>query len=262
MAAGQQTGTFRKLVDAFRRGHISRRQFLEASTALGVGFGVSTFMANSVVAGPGRNGFAFYQGADGTPSASPAAGAGAIPTAGMENVTRGEGGGNAVGTEEGPALGLIREREERDAVGKAGIEHIYNLDKVDFYYTVSAPLTEETWGYDDTLARVVRDGRKMARSQIWDKAERATAGSAVSASSTRQFWAAGSPMRASAATQRRCRAASPFAMAPLRTTNPGKPKPHRAERIGGMSWGGQSGSANLRVKRSSRIGALWLAAIA
>src|SRR5690606_22851786 len=75
---------------------------------------------------------------------------------GVITITRGEGGGNAVGTEEGPALGIIREREERAAVGKAGIEHIYNLDKVDFYYTVSAPLTEETWGYDDTLERVVR----------------------------------------------------------------------------------------------------------
>ncbi|MGI8484234.1 MAG: sugar-binding protein [Thermomicrobiales bacterium] len=75
---------------------------------------------------------------------------------GVITVTRGEGGGNAVGTEEGPALGLLRENEERNAVGKAGIDHIYNLDKVDFYYTVSAPLTEETWGYDDTLARVVR----------------------------------------------------------------------------------------------------------
>ncbi len=71
-------------------------------------------------------------------------------------MTRGEGGGNAVGTEEGPALGLLREDEERRAVGLAGIEHIYNLDKVDFYYTVSAPLTEATWGYDDTLERVVR----------------------------------------------------------------------------------------------------------
>lgn len=75
---------------------------------------------------------------------------------GVITITRGEGGGNAVGTEEGPALGLIREREERTAVGMAGIEHVYNLDKVDYYYTVSAPLTEETWGYDDTLARVVR----------------------------------------------------------------------------------------------------------
>lgn len=75
---------------------------------------------------------------------------------GVITVTRGEGGGNAVGTEEGPALGLLRENEERRAVSVAGIEHIYNLDKVDFYYTVSAPLTEQVWGYEDTLDRVVR----------------------------------------------------------------------------------------------------------
>jgi LmbE family N-acetylglucosaminyl deacetylase len=75
---------------------------------------------------------------------------------GVITVTRGEGGGNAVGTEEGPALGLIREREERAAVSHAGISHIYNLDKVDFYYTVSAPLTVETWDYEDALERVVR----------------------------------------------------------------------------------------------------------
>lgn len=75
---------------------------------------------------------------------------------GVITVTRGEGGGNAVGTEEGPALGLIREDEERRAVSSAGIEHVYNLDKVDFYYTVSAPLTIQTWDYEDTLARVVR----------------------------------------------------------------------------------------------------------
>lgn len=75
---------------------------------------------------------------------------------GVITVTRGEGGGNAVGTEEGPALGLLREAEERNAVGMAGIEHIYNLDKVDFYYTVSAELTADTWDYEDTLERVVR----------------------------------------------------------------------------------------------------------
>jgi hypothetical protein len=39
---------------------------------------------------------------------------------GVVTITRGEGGGNAVGPEEGPALGLIREGEERRAVGKAG----------------------------------------------------------------------------------------------------------------------------------------------
>ncbi|WP_029212030.1 sugar-binding protein [Arsenicicoccus bolidensis] len=75
---------------------------------------------------------------------------------GVVTVTRGEGGGNAAGPEEGPALGLLREAEERKAVGKAGITNIYNLDKVDFYYTVSEPLTAKVWGHDDTLARTVR----------------------------------------------------------------------------------------------------------
>lgn len=75
---------------------------------------------------------------------------------GVLTITRGEGGGNAVGTEEGPALGLLREGEERRAVGKAGITDIDYLDKVDFYYTVSDPLTREVWGHDATLAKVVR----------------------------------------------------------------------------------------------------------
>jgi LmbE family N-acetylglucosaminyl deacetylase len=75
---------------------------------------------------------------------------------GVITVTRGEGGGNAVGTEEGPALGLLREDEERRAVSVAGIEHVYNLDEVDFYYTVSAELTADTWGYEETLEKVVR----------------------------------------------------------------------------------------------------------
>jgi LmbE family N-acetylglucosaminyl deacetylase len=79
---------------------------------------------------------------------------------GVITVTRGEGGGNAVGPEEGPPLGLLREDEERRAVGRAGIRNIYNLDKVDFYYTVSAPLTRQVWGERDTLARVVRVVRK------------------------------------------------------------------------------------------------------
>ncbi|TYK44414.1 sugar-binding protein [Actinomadura decatromicini] len=75
---------------------------------------------------------------------------------GVLTVTRGEGGGNASGTEEGPALGLLREDEERRAVGKAGVTDIHYLDKVDFYYTVSTPLTAETWDHDKTLEKVVR----------------------------------------------------------------------------------------------------------
>ncbi|GIP35330.1 sugar-binding protein [Paenibacillus sp. J2TS4] len=84
---------------------------------------------------------------------------------GVITVTRGEGGGNAAGPEEGAALGIIREKEERNAVGKAGIEHIYNLDKLDFYYTVSAPLTEEMWGHDDSLEKAVRIVR-MTRPEL------------------------------------------------------------------------------------------------
>ncbi len=75
---------------------------------------------------------------------------------GVVTITRGEGGGNAAGPEEGPALGLIREREERAAVGGAGIDNVYNLDKVDFYYSVSAPLHQKAWNAKDTLRRLVR----------------------------------------------------------------------------------------------------------
>ncbi|MEV0383631.1 sugar-binding protein [Nonomuraea sp. NPDC050643] len=78
---------------------------------------------------------------------------------GVVTVTRGEGGGNAVGPEEGPALGLLREAEERTAVGKAGVSEVFNLDDVDFYYTVSAPLTDQVWG-GDTLEKVVRIVRR------------------------------------------------------------------------------------------------------
>jgi len=75
---------------------------------------------------------------------------------GVVTITRGEGGGNAVGPEEGPALGLLREGEERRAVAYGLVDDIFYPDKVDFYYTVSAPLTEELWGHESTLDKVVR----------------------------------------------------------------------------------------------------------
>ena len=75
---------------------------------------------------------------------------------GVITITRGEGGGNAVGPQEGPALGLIREREERAAVAKAGITDVYNLDEVDFYYTVSEPLTAQVWDHEEALGKAVR----------------------------------------------------------------------------------------------------------
>lgn len=82
-------------------------------------------------------------------------------TTSVITVTRGEGGGNAAGLEEGPELGLIREAEERTAAGHAGIENIYYLDKPDFWYTLSAPLTARIWDERDTLARLVRLIRRI-----------------------------------------------------------------------------------------------------
>ena len=71
-------------------------------------------------------------------------------------VTRGEGGGNAVGTELGPALGLRRENEDRVAHFRSGTVDIFNLDRVDFFYNTSAPLTQFFWGEDETLRRITR----------------------------------------------------------------------------------------------------------
>ncbi|MGW7517949.1 PIG-L family deacetylase [Streptomyces sp. NPDC054796] len=79
---------------------------------------------------------------------------------GVVTITRGEGGGNAVGPEEGPQLGLIRETEEREAVAHAGVRNVFYLDKPDFWYTLSAPLADKLWAVgenrQDTLERLVR----------------------------------------------------------------------------------------------------------
>src|SRR3954454_24815834 len=75
---------------------------------------------------------------------------------GVITITRGEGGGNAAGPEEGAPLGLLREAEERRAVARAGVSDVFNLDLLDFFYTVSSPLTEQVWGHDQTLEKIVR----------------------------------------------------------------------------------------------------------
>jgi hypothetical protein len=77
---------------------------------------------------------------------------------GIIMITRGEGGGNAVGTEIGPALGLRRENEDRSAHFRSGTVDIFNIDKVDFFFNQSAPETQFFWGHDDTLRRVTRGG--------------------------------------------------------------------------------------------------------
>jgi peptide/nickel transport system substrate-binding protein len=77
------TGRFQSLVDEFKAGGITRREFIERALALGVGFSVAAFVANAASAAPGRPraGWAVVN-QDGT--AGP-------PAVGMEGRTRGEG---------------------------------------------------------------------------------------------------------------------------------------------------------------------------
>ena len=75
---------------------------------------------------------------------------------GIIMVTRGEGGSNSVGNESGPDLGLRRENEDRASHVRTGTVDIFNIDKVDFFYNTSAPLTERAWDGEDTLRRIVR----------------------------------------------------------------------------------------------------------
>ncbi len=75
---------------------------------------------------------------------------------GVIQITRGEGGGNATGPETGTALGLRRENEDRVAHDRSGTLDMFYVDKVDFFYNQSAPLTEQLWDQNDTLRRVTR----------------------------------------------------------------------------------------------------------
>lgn len=75
---------------------------------------------------------------------------------GVIQATRGEGGGNAVGTESGTKLGLRRENEDRVAHRRSGTVDIFYLDRVDFFYNQSAPLTEKLWNHQKTLRRATR----------------------------------------------------------------------------------------------------------
>lgn len=65
--------------------------------------------------------------------------------------TRGEGGGNMVGTQYGSALGILREGELRECLGLMGIRHCFFLDRADFAYTESLAITLEKWGHEATL---------------------------------------------------------------------------------------------------------------
>lgn len=70
--------------------------------------------------------------------------------------TRGEGGGNMVGTQGGAALGALREAELRDCLATLGVRYSYFLDQLDWAYTESVAATFQKWGKEPTLERLVR----------------------------------------------------------------------------------------------------------
>ena len=75
--------------------------------------------------------------------------------------TRGEGGGNMVGTQSGAALGALREAELRDCLAILGVRYCYFLDQLDWAYTESVAATLEKWGKEQTLERLVRCVRAL-----------------------------------------------------------------------------------------------------
>lgn len=79
---------------------------------------------------------------------------------GVLTITRGEGGGNYLSDVEGDELGELREAEQRAALAQADVSELTYLDRLDFFYTASAPLTLQVWG-EDTLADVTVVIRRM-----------------------------------------------------------------------------------------------------
>lgn len=70
--------------------------------------------------------------------------------------TRGEGGGNMVGTHWGPSLGVLREAELRDCLAALGVRYAYFLDQLDWAYTESATATLQKWDRERALEHLVR----------------------------------------------------------------------------------------------------------
>ena len=75
--------------------------------------------------------------------------------------TRGEGGGNAVGTQSGPALGILREAELRSALARLGVRSAWFLDAEDFAYTEDLRISLEKWDHLERLQRLVRLVRSL-----------------------------------------------------------------------------------------------------
>jgi len=75
--------------------------------------------------------------------------------------TRGEGGGNMVGTQWGEALGILREAELKRCLETLGIDHCFFLDQLDWAYTESAAMTLEKWDREAAVEKLTRYIRAM-----------------------------------------------------------------------------------------------------
>lgn len=79
---------------------------------------------------------------------------GALLRTGYLSITRGDGGQNLIGSEQGPELGLIRTQELLAARRIDGAEQFFTRAR-DFGYSKSPEETLKIWGKDDILADVV-----------------------------------------------------------------------------------------------------------
>src|SRR5438445_13773663 len=70
------------------------------------------------------------------------------------SLTRGEGGQNLIGSEQGAALGLIRTHELLDAREIDGAEQFFTR-AIDFGFSKTAAETLEKWGHDRILSDIV-----------------------------------------------------------------------------------------------------------
>ena len=75
--------------------------------------------------------------------------------------TRGEGGGNMVGTQWGPSLGVLREIELKQCLDILGVKQCFFLDQLDWAYTESAAMTLEKWDKEEALGHLVRLVRSL-----------------------------------------------------------------------------------------------------
>jgi len=75
---------------------------------------------------------------------------------GVVTATRGEQGGNLIGSESGAALGLMREGEQRAALTLLGIPTVHYLECQDSGFTTSIRVSESNWGRQQALQRLVR----------------------------------------------------------------------------------------------------------